>query len=579
MRPSQLVTLVLLLVLCTHSMLISGRLHCFRRVRRKPGLCGGLIRHARFLDAQHCCSVRGQGFAHHKVRVGKNRFRCSPCTSSVNEHTIELSSFVPTSPSPVSQAGRRRRTPKPLPPTATTTTSSPSRSSSTTEYVTWPAPRTRDHVMHRYRRPGDGSDVIMWQEWSPCSVTCGAGWRTRARICDACDHNDYENVRVELCMDKFYCPVDGNWGPWRAWSTCSTTCDAGVRTRSRKCNYPPPAYGGASCPGDRVQEKECHLSDCPVDGMWGAWSELSACSRTCGPGRAVKTRRCDSPRPMSGGKECPGPDTHTQRCLLVKCPVDGSWSRWSVWADCSVTCGRGHKEQTRTCTNPAPRHGGRDCEGDSRLLQDCHVDRPCPVDGGWSRWSKYSKCRAQPCSKGFTVRSRRCAAPRPAFGGRRCRGKRYDRKECFNDNGCPKNGEWCLWSEWNSCSSSCGEKTSVRGRQRHCACPASEGGGAECVGDSLQIEECKDIPPCSAPADETEEAYQGKSDQEHTTQANTVSASTSSASTSADESEQSPAPLRGAIITRVRYRVPLPVRDIQETATSHQKDTRSRRLS
>ncbi|RUS76460.1 hypothetical protein EGW08_015774 [Elysia chlorotica] len=200
--------------------------------------------------------------------------------------------------------------------------------------------------MPAYRRP---ADVVVWQEWTPCSVTCGAGWKSRFRVCDHCDHHDYENVRIQLCMDKFYCPVDGNWGAWQSWGTCSTSCDKGIRTRTRKCNYPPPAYGGDYCPGEGVQEKECSLADCPVHGAWGEWSDLSTCSETCGPGQAVRSRTCDSPRPWGGGQDCQGPDKDVQPCTVAKCPVDGGWSRWSVWADCSVTCGRGYREQVKTC--------------------------------------------------------------------------------------------------------------------------------------------------------------------------------------------------------------------------------------
>ncbi|RUS76461.1 hypothetical protein EGW08_015775 [Elysia chlorotica] len=135
-----------------------------------------------------------------------------------------------------------------------------------------------------------------------------------------------------------------------------------------------------------------------------------------------------------------------------------------------------------------------------------------PVDGAWSQWSAYSKCRARQCSKGFRVRSRRCTSPRPENGGRRCRGKRWERKDCFNYDGCPQNGMWCSWSEWNSCLSSCGEIPSVRGRQRHCACPQSENGGVECEGESLEIEECRDTPPCTG-SGETEKLRAEISDQ------------------------------------------------------------------
>ncbi|GFN88753.1 hemicentin-1 [Plakobranchus ocellatus] len=439
------------------------------------------------------------------MKLGRNRFECTPC-SSLLKHAPSSSSSASLSSSSSSSSSNRVSLVERASISSTATTGkqiTPTTSpESTTEFV-WPTPGRRELVAEEYPPwRSEAREAIVWQEWSPCSVSCGAGWRSRARVCDGCDLNDYENVRVQPCMDNFYCPVDGNWGPWRPWGSCSTTCSVGTRTRTRKCNYPPPAFGGAYCPGEGVAQKECHLNNCPVDGGWGAWSELSACSKTCGQGRAIRMRQCDSPLPSHGGKDCPGLSEARQRCEVVKCPVNGAWSTWSVWGECSVTCGTGVREKVRSCDNPRPRHGGQDCHGEARVLKECYAGRPCPVDGSWSEWSAYSKCRARRCAKGFQVRTRRCTSPRPSNGGRKCRGKQYERAECFNDVNCPQNGNWCPWSQWNSCSSSCAQKTSVRGRQRHCACPPSKGGGLECDGESLEIEECQDLPKCHTPAND-----------------------------------------------------------------------------
>ena len=43
------------------------------------------------------------------------------------------------------------------------------------------------------------------------------------------------------------------------------------------------------------------------------------------------------------------------------CPIDGKYTKWSSWK-CSVTCGRGVETRTRTCTNPPPSNGGKDCK-------------------------------------------------------------------------------------------------------------------------------------------------------------------------------------------------------------------------
>ena len=43
--------------------------------------------------------------------------------------------------------------------------------------------------------------------------------------------------------------------------------------------------------------------------------------------------------------------------------VDGGFSDWSSWSQCSVTCGNGTKQRTRSCTNPPPANSGKQCGG------------------------------------------------------------------------------------------------------------------------------------------------------------------------------------------------------------------------
>ena len=58
--------------------------------------------------------------------------------------------------------------------------------------------------------------------------------------------------------------VNGGWGEWTTWSSCSVSCGAGSRSKNRLCNNPTPAYGGNVCPGsaDKVLE-ECNSNKCP----------------------------------------------------------------------------------------------------------------------------------------------------------------------------------------------------------------------------------------------------------------------------------------------------------------------------
>ncbi|KAM4708610.1 complement component C6-like [Discoglossus pictus] len=50
--------------------------------------------------------------------------------------------------------------------------------------------------------------------------------------------------------------------------------------------------------------------------------------------------------------------------------VDGYWSCWSTWSPCDASSTR---RRTRECNNPAPLNGGKPCEGENTQEDDCHV--------------------------------------------------------------------------------------------------------------------------------------------------------------------------------------------------------------
>jgi len=57
--------------------------------------------------------------------------------------------------------------------------------------------------------------------------------------------------------------INGKWGGWGPWSTCSKTCGLGEKSRTRACNSPAPKNGGKSCEGTDVDKDECNLKECP----------------------------------------------------------------------------------------------------------------------------------------------------------------------------------------------------------------------------------------------------------------------------------------------------------------------------
>ena len=61
---------------------------------------------------------------------------------------------------------------------------------------------------------------------------------------------------------------------------------------------------------------------------------------------------------------------------LISVAVDGGWSQFGEWSECSAECGGGVQTRTRACNNPAPQQGGADCVGDATETRACNSD-PC----------------------------------------------------------------------------------------------------------------------------------------------------------------------------------------------------------
>ncbi|XP_033732709.1 cell surface hyaluronidase-like isoform X2 [Pecten maximus] len=61
--------------------------------------------------------------------------------------------------------------------------------------------------------------------------------------------------------------------------------------------------------------------------------------------------------------------------------VDGQYSNWTEWGECSALCGGGQSVRIRACDNPSPKHGGKDCVGPSQETKSCNAQH-CHDDIG-----------------------------------------------------------------------------------------------------------------------------------------------------------------------------------------------------
>ncbi|XP_052236371.1 coadhesin-like isoform X3 [Dreissena polymorpha] len=222
-----------------------------------------------------------------------------------------------------------------------------------------------------------------WGEWSACSKSCDSGVRFRARHCmtgSTCSSND-DLLQQEMCQTRPCAEnIDGSWSDWAHWGECSVSCDLGYKQRIRSCDNPAPQGSGHGCQGSGREFDSCSAGACQsaIDGGWTDFVD-SHCSTTCGPGVLVSTRTCTNPAPQNGGKNCEGEKLAFRKCEIRECTVDGAWGAWSFFSPCAVICGSGYRHRTRSCSNPPPSGEGKDCQGAAVERLDCS-SAACPPD-------------------------------------------------------------------------------------------------------------------------------------------------------------------------------------------------------
>jgi hypothetical protein len=229
------------------------------------------------------------------------------------------------------------------------------------------------HFCHVHPCPQD-CRMNNWSKWSTCTTTCGAGTHKRHRT--IASEPKYGGKRCgplvhkAVCRAALPCVADCVVSKFSAWTPCSMTCGPGTRSRSRKI-LEEGANGGKRCPALQ-QRMDCDADICPVDCKLSKWSVWSKCSKTCGEGTLDRSRTIIS-TPTFDGKTC-GAQTQRKSCYAGVCPVDcvmGSFSKWSL---CSRTCDGGHKARTRKLISGA-QDGGKRC-GPVRQVASCNTV-PC----------------------------------------------------------------------------------------------------------------------------------------------------------------------------------------------------------
>ncbi|XP_008295292.1 spondin-1-like [Stegastes partitus] len=228
-----------------------------------------------------------------------------------------------------------------------------------------PCPHTQD--FEPCMGPGcsdeDASTCMMseWINWSPCSVTCGAGTRSRERYVK--QFPDDGSVCTLPTEETENCVVNEECSPssclvteWGEWDVCSATCGLGMKRRERMVQMPP--ADGSICGAEVLEVEKCMMPEChTIPCMLTPWSDWSDCSVTCGKGLRTRQRMLKSPVELG---ECTEELEQVEKCMLPECPIDCVMSEWTEWSECNKSCGKGHTIRTRMVMLE-PQFGGDPC--------------------------------------------------------------------------------------------------------------------------------------------------------------------------------------------------------------------------
>ncbi|KAM9347409.1 semaphorin-5B [Symphorus nematophorus] len=307
-----------------------------------------------------------------------------------------------------------------------------------------------------------------WGSWTKCSTECGGGVHSRVRTCE--NGNSCPGCALEYkACNLEACPEVKRNTPWTPWMPVNVTqggarqeqrmrymCRAHLsdphelqigrrKVETRFC----PNDGTAACETDTLVEELLKTPVVRVAGAgWSSWETWSSCSQSCAKGYRTRRRTCAGPEGKSAPIACRGSPVEYQDCNVQACPVNGAWSCWMPWSQCSVGCGGGHYQRTRSCNSPAPANGGDICIG-------LHTEE--------------ALCNTHTCDDGCAARREQMVEPEQPVGEHQT-----DRK-----------GGWMAWSLWSACDDS-----GLQMRSRVCGAQ----GNTPCVGNSTQRRDCNEIP-------------------------------------------------------------------------------------
>lgn len=160
---------------------------------------------------------------------------------------------------------------------------------------------------------------------------------------------------------------------WTDWSACSKTCLTGSKVRYRSVIMPS-MNGGVPCP-NLIDAAACNVDITCSPCQYSDWTLWSECSATCGSGSTVRTRELLRANMFT---DVCIETFQVKHCKGVSCATDCVVTEWSDWSDCSASCNTGGQFSTRSVIQPE-KNGGM-CKFELSRTQECNVSvcrKPC----------------------------------------------------------------------------------------------------------------------------------------------------------------------------------------------------------
>ncbi|KAM8945924.1 A disintegrin and metalloproteinase with thrombospondin motifs 18 [Pelodytes ibericus] len=232
----------------------------------------------------------------------------------------------------------------------------------------------------------------MCSKYRSCTINEDTGLGLAFTIAHESGHNfgmvhDGEGNACRKTEGNIMSPtLTGNNGVF-SWSACSRQyLKEFLSTAQSSCLVDEPKQLGHYQYPEKLPGQ---IYDADTQCKWQFGSKAKQCSLTfvkdiCKSLWCHKTgQRCETKfMPAAEGTVC-GLNMWCRRGLCVRYgdhgprPVNGGWSDWTEWSECSRNCGGGIMYQERHCNNPKPQYGGKFCQGSSRIYQLCNI-QTCP---------------------------------------------------------------------------------------------------------------------------------------------------------------------------------------------------------